>query len=84
MTFSERMERFHAWRKQRVRTFERGRFHVTITPHPVLSIPLRNGRRLRAGSMHGVQVVAWMRGRWTVTRQIAGKSRVIGEQFKEA
>ncbi len=38
------------------------------------------GRRVRWAKHHGLQTVKWVNTRWYVDRQIAGRSRVKGEQ----
>lgn len=73
------------WRKARVRAVRWGPkphqpYHITFTPHFGFSIPWFGGRRLRAAPHHGLQIVALRGGRWTVVRQLAGRSKVKGGQ----
>jgi len=35
-------------------------------------------RRIRYAKHHGCQIVEWRKNRWVVTKQVLGKSKVIG------
>lgn len=88
------MQSFKAWRLTRVRfLFQWGGapdypFYIRLTPN--FGIGMRwfrsdgKKRRLRIAKHHGVQITSWYGARWVVTKQLFGRSTVIGESMTEA
>lgn len=56
-------------------------WYIKIAPNFGISIPWFGGARLRIAWHHGIQLVKWVGGRWYVTKQILGKSKVKGERY---
>lgn len=77
-------KRFLAWRKKQVRlvqccTSPHYAYHIRFTPNFGIGFPLSDIRRVRFGWHHGLQITQWDGYRWTVEKQLLGKSKIRGE-----
>ena len=76
--------RLRKWRKAKARIWGRGSNYIRFTPDVgfSLGLPWKSKRgfkqRIRFANHHGVQIVEWRSSRWVVTKQLLGKSKVIG------
>jgi len=88
------MSKFQQWRMARARfLFQLGGapyypWYIRITPSFGFGVPwFRRGdgkkQRIRAAKHHGLQITTWYGARWVVTRQVFGRSTVIGESMTE-
>lgn len=77
------VQAINRWRTARLRYLSWGPrplrpYHITFTPRPGFALPWFRNQRVRWAPHHGLQAVAWRGDRWSVTRQLAGRSRVVG------
>jgi len=77
---------FNRWRMAKVRTLVQWGpkplrpYHITLTPRLGFSVPWLRGGRMRWAPHHGLQLVEWHKGgRWVVSKQLLGKSKVIAD-----
>lgn len=82
------LQAFKRWKLARVRAIEsrRRNFYVRFTPNVGFCVPWFSyegkPRRVRWSFHHGLQIVLWRGARWTVQKQILGKSKVKKESFE--
>ena len=83
----KKYNKFQLWRLAKVRAIGWRGNYVLFTPNWGVGIPwLRNKktsrkRLIRAGRLHGLQLIEWHGARWVVHHQVLGHSRVRGESF---